>query len=232
MKRTTRGLLLCPFAASLCCAQVAPQEGLEEILVTAQRREQRPQDVPISLSVFSTDELERRQIDDIDALQFAAPNLVVASNMTSRNAAAIAMRGQFERDATPTVDPAVGLYIDGVYFARTTGANLRMIDVARVEVLRGPQGTLFGRNTVGGAINVIPHRPGAGLEGFASASFGNYNRRDLTGVINFPLYESGSAKSPTTTRISCADSCGSPPAGTGTSTCPSTIPIPTRAASG
>jgi iron complex outermembrane receptor protein len=163
------------------------------VLVTAQRREQKAQDVPMSLSVFTNDQLAQRQLDDIDALQYAAPNLVVSSNMTSRNAAAIAMRGQFERDASPTVDPPVGLYLDGVYIARSPGANLRMFDLERVEVLRGPQGTLFGRNTVGGAINVVPRQATGEFEGSLSARLGNYQLREFTGMLNVPLGDSGSA---------------------------------------
>ena len=147
----------------------------------------------MSLSVFSTDDLAQRQIENLESLQFAAPNLVVAPNMTSRNAAAIAMRGHFERDATPTVDPAVGLYLEGVYIARSTGANLRMVDVERVEVLRGPQGTLFGRNTVGGAINVIPRAPVGEFEGYVSAKLGNYSHQELAGMVNLPFGDGGSA---------------------------------------
>jgi iron complex outermembrane recepter protein len=194
MTRNGQYLALWLCTATLCCAQQQlPPPELEEVLVTAQRREQSQQDVPMSLSVFSGDQLAQRQIDNIDALQFAAPNLVVGSNMTSRNAAAIAMRGQFERDASPTVDPAVGLYLDGVYIARTTGANLRMFDLERVEVLRGPQGTLFGRNTVGGAINVIPRLPVPEFEGTVNARLGNYNHRELSGMVNLPFGDGGSA---------------------------------------
>ena len=188
-----RCLALWSCTATLCCAQQAQNAALEEVLVTAQRREQRPQDVPMSLSVFSTDDLAQRQIENLESLQFAAPNLVVAPNMTSRNAAAIAMRGHFERDATPTVDPAVGLYLEGVYIARSTGANLRMVDVERVEVLRGPQGTLFGRNTVGGAINVIPRAPVGEFEGYVSAKLGNYSHQELAGMVNLPFGDGGSA---------------------------------------
>ena len=193
MKGPAKFLVLWSCTAALCGAQETRPQALEEVLVTAQRREQKAQDVPMSLSVFSNDQLEQRQIDDIDALQFAAPNMVVSSNMTSRNAAAIAMRGHFERDASPTVDPAVGLYLDGVYIARSPGANLRMFDLERVEVLRGPQGTLFGRNTVGGAINIVPRQASKDFEGSLSARLGNYQLRELAGMLNVPLGDSGSA---------------------------------------
>ena len=193
MTNTGKCFAMWSCTAALCSAQQVPPPSLEEVLVSAQRREQKPQDVPMSLSVFSNEEIARRQIRDIDSLQFAAPNLVVATNQTSRNAAAIAMRGQFERDASPTVDPAVGLYLDGVYIARTTGANLRMYDLERVEILRGPQGTLFGRNTVGGAINIIPRLPSPEFEGAVSARLGNYSHRELSGMVNLPVGDGGSA---------------------------------------
>src|SRR2546422_5750487 len=146
---------------------------LEEILVTAQRREERSQDVPISLSVFPGEELERQQIDDVSTLQYLAPNLTIAPFPGSQTSSSIAMRGHLEPDSMPTVDPAVAVYLDGVYIARKEGANLDLIDMERVEVLRGPQGTLFGRNTIGGAINLVPRRPRFNFEGHVTAGEGN-----------------------------------------------------------
>jgi iron complex outermembrane receptor protein len=160
---------------------------LEDVIVTARRREERLQDVPVSASTFSTDQLERRQILNLNMLQYAAPNLTNAPNRTSGASASLAMRGQVELETTPTLDPAVGLYLDGVYIARTVGANLDLIDMERVEVLRGPQGTLFGRNTTGGAINLIPRRPIFDREGLLQASVGNYDRVELTAILNVPL---------------------------------------------
>ena len=127
---------------------------LEEIEVTARRREELSHDIPIALSVFQESDLERRQMADIYDLQYAAPSLVIVTDQANRAASLISMRGQFEPNSVPTVDSSVGLYLDGVYIARISGANLRLIDIERVEVLRGPQGTLFGRNTVGGAISL------------------------------------------------------------------------------
>jgi iron complex outermembrane receptor protein len=160
---------------------------LEDVIVTAQRREERLQDVPVSASTFSTQQLERHQISDLSTLQYAAPNLTDAPNRTSGTSASLAMRGQVELDTTPTVDPAVGLYLDGVYIARTSGANLDLIDMERVEVLRGPQGTLFGRNTIGGATNLIPMKPSFQREGLLQATVGNYDRAALTAVVNAPF---------------------------------------------
>lgn len=159
---------------------------LEEIVVTARRREERLQDVPIAMSVFSRLELGRRQILDVSALQYAAPSLTVTPFPGSPARANIAMRGQLEPDLFPTVDPAVGVYLDGVYIARIAGANLDLVDMERVEVLRGPQGALFGRNTIGGAISLVPMRPGPEFEGELTVGGGSYERRDLEAIINFP----------------------------------------------
>ena len=160
---------------------------LEEVVVTARRREERLQDVPISLSVLSDVALDRLQIDDVSALEHAVPNLSVTPWPGSAARATITMRGQVEPDRFPTVDPAVGVYLDGVYIARIGGANLDLVDMQRVEVLRGPQGTLYGRNTIGGAINLVPKRPGSQLEGALTAGVGNYDRRDLEVILNVPL---------------------------------------------
>jgi iron complex outermembrane recepter protein len=161
--------------------------ALEEVIVTARRREESLQEVPISLSVLSTIELERLQIRDLAQLQYVIPNLSVAPGQTTGASASIAIRGQYESDTTPTVDPAVGLYLDGVYFARMTGANLELVDMERVEILRGPQGTLFGRNTIGGAVSIVPVHPAPQFSASLSAELGNYDRRRFIGVVNAPL---------------------------------------------
>ena len=174
--------------------QLEPSRSvLEEIVVTARRREERLLDVPISLSVLPDIALERLQIDDVGALQYAVPNMTVTPWPGTPARATITMRGQVEPDRFPTVDPAVGVYLDGVYVARMGGANLDLIDMERVEVLRGPQGTLYGRNTMGGAINLVPKRPDAVLAGALTAGAGNYDRRDLKAIVNVPLGGDGYA---------------------------------------
>ncbi len=165
----------------------ATDPGLEEVVVTARRVEERLQNVPVSASAFSTLELERRQIDNVSALQYAAPNLTVTPFPGTQTRANIAMRGQVEPELFPTLDPAVGVYLDGVYIARSAGANLDLIDMERVEVLRGPQGTLFGRNTIGGAINLVPTRPSGVFAGAVTAGVGDYDRRDVSAFVNIPL---------------------------------------------
>jgi len=165
--------------------QVHPILG--DVVVTAQRREERLQSVPVAASILSANQLKLQQVGELRDLQYAVPNLTMVSNRSSGTTASIAMRGQVELETTPTVDPSVGLYLGGVYLARTTGANLELIDMERVEVLRGPQGTLFGRNTTGGAIDLIPRSPDFDREGQLEASIGNYDLAVLTAIVNLPL---------------------------------------------
>src|SRR3546814_4025519 len=121
-------------------------------------------------------------------LQRTAPSLSIATGGGAPTSIVfVAIRGQGQNEPTTATDPAVGIYVDGVYIARPTGSNLDLIDVARVEVLRGPQGTLFGRNTVGGAISLTTNAPTGDLEGSVKASVGNYDYRRYEGVLNIPL---------------------------------------------
>ncbi len=161
---------------------------IEEIVVTAQRREENAQSVPIAITALAEEELKARQLSDVAGLRHFAPNLEVVPTQASSQRLAITMRGQVELTNVPTVDPAVGVFLDGSYVARVSGANLNFIDVERVEILRGPQGTLFGRNTIGGAINVVPNKPGKQFGGYTELLAGNYDRLAITGVLNAPVF--------------------------------------------
>ncbi len=178
-------------AAPAAMGQEATQAGsagqVADIVVTATRREERLQDVPVAVTALSADNLEQQQITSVDALQRAAPNLTIGAISGDPTQAVISIRGPTNLDSTISLDPAAGLYLDGVYIARASGANLRMIDVARVEVLRGPQGTLFGRNTIGGAINVVPQRPEGAFGGSLEVGIGNFESREITGILNVPF---------------------------------------------
>ena len=196
VRRSTRKLTsaVSPLPASSAERRAPdPVVALEQIIVTAQRREERLLDVPISLSVLPDTALERLQINDVGALQYAVPNMTATPWPGTPARTTITMRGQVEPDRFPTVDPAVGVYLDGVYVARMGGANLALIDMERVEVLRGPQGTLYGRNTLGGAINLIPKRPDTTFAAELTAAAGNYDRRDLEAIVNVPLGSDGHA---------------------------------------
>ncbi|AXU21272.1 TonB-dependent receptor (plasmid) [Novosphingobium sp. THN1] len=152
------------------------QGQLEQIVVTAQKVEQNLQDVPLAISAISADKVEKLGIRDAKDLSGLAPNVTIVQGTTNANAAVISIRG-IPTPATETfgLDTANGLYVDGVFIARSGGSALDVIDVARVEVLRGPQGTLFGRNTTGGGIAFISRAPSKTFKLNAEAGYGNYN---------------------------------------------------------
>ncbi|PHZ85942.1 TonB-dependent receptor [Paremcibacter congregatus] len=132
----------------------------EEIVVTARKTAESLQDTPIALSAFTESAIETRGINELGNIGKIIPNLFFGGiGAGSANVATVAIRGIGQVDHLITTDPAVGIYIDGVYLGRTIGANLDIINVERIEVARGPQGTLFGRNTLGGAVNVITKKP-------------------------------------------------------------------------
>ena len=123
--------------------------------------------MPASVSAFSERSLERIQAQDPTGLQGAVPNLNIVQGRGSSNATNIYIRGVGQPDALQTFDPAVGVYVDGVYYSRIRGTQFDLLDLQRVEVLRGPQGTLYGKNTIGGALSFVTRRPGNELRGSA-----------------------------------------------------------------
>jgi iron complex outermembrane receptor protein len=164
--------------------------ALEEIVVTARKREENLQETPVSIAVFTGGELTHRQIRSTDQLGDVTPNLTFDSYAPSsgqNGSSQIYIRGIGQSDFTAVTDPGVGLYIDGVYLARSFGGSLDFLDLERIEVLRGPQGTLFGRNTIGGAIALHTRRPNDELSGSVRLDLGNDNKRFLTGSVNIPI---------------------------------------------
>ena len=133
--------------------------ALEEILVTAQRRLENLQEVPAAVTAISADQLERRQIANILELESTIPNLTVSRSLGSSSGARLYMRGIGEDDPRATVEPAISMYVDDVYIGRQIGALYELVDLERVEALRGPQGTLYGRNSNGGAIRLVSAKP-------------------------------------------------------------------------
>ena len=171
-------------------AFAADEETLEEVVVTAQKREQNIQDVPIAISAFSGTLLQDKSIGDIGALTRFAPNVNLDtgspfSGDTSVLSASI--RGIGQDDFAFNLDPGVGVYLDGVYLARTIGANQSLLDIDRIEILKGPQGTLFGRNTIGGAISIVTHTPGDKPMLKASVTGGSYDRQDIAVSADYPF---------------------------------------------
>ena len=169
---------------------------MEEIIVTARKREEGLQEAPLSVSAFSHDDLDYRGITNISELATITPNLVFQNNPSfggASNTAAIYIRGIGQKEFLPTTEPGVGLYLDGVYIARSVGAILELVDVERVEVLRGPQGTLFGRNTIGGAISITTRKPTDEFTGNFEITGGTDSYRKLEGSLSGGLTEALSA---------------------------------------
>ena len=181
------------FSTDLLQAQVRDSGfALEEVVVTARKREENLQSTPISISAFTSNELAQRQIRSTDQLADATPNLTFDSYAPSsgNNASSqIYIRGIGQSDFTAVTDPGVGLYVDGVYYARSIGGNMGFLDLERIEVLRGPQGTLFGRNTIGGAIALHTRRPDNELAGSAEVEVGSDKMLNGTAHLNIPIAE-------------------------------------------
>lgn len=165
--------------------------GIEEaVTVTARRREEEQQDVPMSISVLSGDALRELGVRDLRGIAQATPNMEFSYGGNASgggNFAQIFLRGVGQPDFIITKDPGVGVYVDGVYLARAPGSVLELLDVERVEVLRGPQGTLFGKNTIGGAIQVVTKRPTGQFGGEAQVALGSYDRVDVNASLDFPI---------------------------------------------
>lgn len=164
-----------------------PSSAMTDIVITAQRRRESLQDVPIAVSAFSAESLERRGISSTLGLIAQVPNMFGSNNTGLGSANAYYLRGLGNTETIATFDPPVGTYVDDIYLSRQNGNNFAFFDVERVEVLRGPQGTLFGRNTTGGAVNVIMREPGDRVAGFIEAGYGSYERKLLRGSIDLPL---------------------------------------------
>ena len=163
---------------------------IEEITVTAQRREASVQDVPASVSAISADAIEQKLVTNVRDLQQLVPNLDIATNTGTASAARIFLRGIGEDESRGAVDQAVAIYVDDIYIGRSVGSLLDLLDLERVEVLRGPQGTLYGRNSNGGAIKLVSKAPSTdGNEFEIGATLGSDNRIDGRLLGNFAISE-------------------------------------------
>jgi len=166
---------------------------IETVIVTAEKREQKSQDVPVALSAIGGDMLDSMGIRDVATLGQRVPSLYFGFGPTGGENF-ITMRGLTSANTTNGGDTPVSFSIDGVYFGRSTGIDPEMFDIQTIEVLRGPQGTLYGRNSVGGSINVVTNKPTDELSGHVDALIGDYNARIFRGWANVPLYECGDCK--------------------------------------
>ncbi|MCP5395411.1 MAG: TonB-dependent receptor [Sphingomonadaceae bacterium] len=184
-------------AMSIATPAFAQDSGAEEesgnrtIVVTAQFREQKLQDTPLSITAVDSALLEARNQDDLEAIAKQAPNVTLNSMGGAYGASlGASIRGIGQFDFNPAYEPGVGLYIDDVYYPTLTGANFDLLDLDRVEILRGPQGTLTGRNSIGGAIKMFSRKPDGTSEGFVHAGYGSRDFMELRGGFNVPLTDS------------------------------------------
>jgi iron complex outermembrane receptor protein len=181
-----------PAAAGSSSSETAEQQtGIADIIVTAERREASIQRTPIAISAVGGDVLQKKQITDIEALAGKMPNVTFGRNSGSTK---VFIRGIGLDAITPGSDPRVAIYTDGVYSARSQVAFLGFYDIKRVEVLAGPQGTLYGRNATAGAINIITQDPTDSLDGYGTLTVGNYSLVRAEGAIGGPLSDIISAR--------------------------------------
>jgi len=161
-----------------------PRQGLEEITVSAERREQDLQKVPAAISAFSGEDIDKRGLTNFNTLQYSVPSLFSGRGLTK-----ITLRGVGSEIVGPGVDPGFAVHVNGVYSARETTGLLDFFDIERVDVLRGPQGMLWGRNSTGGAINIVTARPRPGLDGYADVEYGSFDDTLVRSAVNVPLVE-------------------------------------------
>jgi iron complex outermembrane recepter protein len=171
-------------------APANPSAQVEEVVVTARKREESIQDVPVAVSAFTGEQLEQQGIKTPADLAKTVPSLSTGFSQNGASTVTFVLRGQSASDVILTIDQAIGLYADGGYIPRPYGLNAAMVDLQSVEVLKGPQGTLYGRNTTGGAINLISRSPDyAGLHGYVTGEVGNHESYKFTGAVNVPLID-------------------------------------------
>ena len=172
-------------ALGLSTATHAQERRLEEVVVTATKRSVSVQDVSVSVTAFSAEDLKRGGIEDLTRIEYMVPGLKMGQ---SGNEARLAMRGTRTNNVGTEAEQVIGIFEDGVYVPTTTQALGSYVDLERIEVLRGPQGTLYGRNTFGGTINIHTRAPDLdSVNGYVTGLYGDYDRRKLEGAINVPL---------------------------------------------
>ena len=165
---------------------------LEEVIVTATRRTENLQEVPMSVSAFTETFFLDTGVDQLAELDQYTPNLNITASTDSRSTS-IRIRGIGSVGTNSGIDPSVGLFIDGVYQGRSGMSITDLVDIQRVEVLRGPQGTLYGKNTSAGAISIVTNKPEVEFASFIEAGYDSNERFELRGMVNVPLGDSGNA---------------------------------------
>jgi len=190
MNRLSTAVLVATFSGT---ALGQSPNALEEVVVTAQKREQSLQDTPIAITAFGSNELEQRGIRDLTDIGTFAPNVQIATLPSNTLKATISIRGSVTSNPSITWEPTVGMYLDGVFVGKFSGNVFKVAELERIEVLRGPQGTLYGKNTTGGAVNMITRRPTGELGGKVRGGVGNFGYWETYGTLDFPALSLGGA---------------------------------------
>ncbi|TNE58480.1 MAG: TonB-dependent receptor, partial [Sphingomonadales bacterium] len=178
-----------PVAAQEAEAGEQRQSGVDEIIVTARKRAEPLQETPVAVTAIGGEALDRIYATDLGDLSGRAPNVLINTIGNFSSSVSVFIRGIGNGDPDSSLDPSVGIYIDGVYLPRTANSALDMFDVEQVEILRGPQGTLFGRNTTGGAINYRTKRPTGEFDIRGSITLGEFGQRDIRAAVETPIVE-------------------------------------------
>jgi iron complex outermembrane receptor protein len=184
---TTSALVLTGTVNAQQTAATPDSGGLEEITVTAQRRTENIQNVPVAVTAFSAKELEADQITSTLDIARVVPNFIAQNNVGQGSANSYYIRALGQTQSFPTFEPQVGTYIDDIYIGRQNANNFALFDVSQLQVLRGPQGTLFGRNSTGGAVVVTLNKPYEEFGGYIEAGYGKYDRFFGRGSVDIPI---------------------------------------------
>jgi iron complex outermembrane receptor protein len=187
-----RAQSLPPPTAQNAATSLAPRTkpatgGLEEVTVTAQRRSQNLQNVPIAVTALSAKDIAQQQVNETADIPRLVPNMFANNVVGTGSGNVYFLRGLGQTESFPTFDPQVGTYVDDIYIGRESGSNFGLFDVSQIQVLRGPQGTLFGRNSTGGAIVITLAKPAPEFGGYLDVGYGAYNRFFGRGAVNMPI---------------------------------------------
>ena len=176
-------------APQAATTDVATESNMGKVLVTARRREETLQDVPVSVTAYTAEQLSKQGIPDITALAFSLPNTTLKSSRATNSTLTAFIRGVGQQDPLAGFEAGVGIYLDDIYLARPQGAVAEIYDVERIEVLRGPQGTLYGRNTIGGAVKYVTRKLAPTTDVRLKATIGNHGQRDGVLTASTPIGE-------------------------------------------
>ena len=187
---TFKGLTGLALSVSFLALSAPAMAQLDEIIVTAEKKSENLQDVPVAITAFNLEALENNRIEGIEDIGTFTPGVYVTPNPADPNGVRVNIRGIGTFDPQIGQDSRVAIYQDGVYLGKTQGLAFDMPDLARVEILKGPQGTLYGRNTVAGAVNLVSASPDpSGYSGKFTAEYGNFNHKKIAGAVNIPMAE-------------------------------------------